>query len=62
MEVPPSLWGCRSHWYKLPKYLRDLIWQTYVPGQEVSKTPSQAYLDAAHAVQEWIETYGKKLP
>ena len=55
--VPPKLWGCRTHWYKLPKQLRDLIWRTYVPGQEITKTPSRAYLDAAKQVQEWIATH-----
>lgn len=53
-RVPPKLWGCKAHWYKLPKYLRDAIWREYRPGQEVSKTPSRAYLDVARQVQEWI--------
>lgn len=52
--VPPKMWGCRGHWFKLPKHLRDRIWATYVPGQEITKTPSDAYLDAAEAVQDWI--------
>jgi hypothetical protein len=51
--VPPKLWGCRTHWGKLPTALRARIWRTYVPGQEVTKTPSQAYLDAAMAVRQW---------
>lgn len=54
IEVPPKMWGCREHWFKLPKHLRVLIWETYRPGQEISKTPSRAYIDAARAVQEWI--------
>ena len=53
-EVAPQLWGCRGHWCSLPKHLRDRIWQTYVPGQEISKTPSAEYIAAAHAVQLWI--------
>ncbi|MDP1555781.1 MAG: hypothetical protein Q8L84_09990 [Hyphomonas sp.] len=53
-EVPPKLWGCKPHWFALPKSLRDRIWATYVPGQEITKTPSRAYLDAAHAVETWI--------
>lgn len=48
------MWGCRPHWFTLPKPLRDRIWATYRPGQEVTKTPSPAYLEAAHAVQAWI--------
>jgi hypothetical protein len=27
---------------------------TYVPGQEITKTPSSEYITAAKAVQEWI--------
>lgn len=48
------MWGCKPHWFKLPKALRDAIWKTYVPGQEITKTPSQQYLFAARLVQGWI--------
>ena len=54
-KVPPKMWGCRDHWFALPKNLRDRIWATYVPGQEVTKTPTAAYLAAAEAVQEWVK-------
>lgn len=58
-QVPPAMWGCKEHWYKLPRNLRNRIWATYRPGQEVRMDPSQAYLDAADAVQKWIrENYG----
>lgn len=53
-EVPPHMWGCRRHWFMLPKKLRDKIWATYRKGQEVTKTPSKEYLEAADRVQEWI--------
>lgn len=53
-EVPPKMWGCKTHWFKLPKRLRDKIWATYVPGQEISKTPSKEYLEAATEVRNWI--------
>lgn len=53
-QVPPALWGCREHWFKLPKGLRDRIWATYRPGQEVTMTPSSTYLHVARQVQEWI--------
>lgn len=52
--VPPAMWGCKSHWFKLPKALRDRIWSTYRPGQEITKTPSPDYLAAAKDVQAWI--------
>jgi hypothetical protein len=51
------MWGCKRHWFTLPKPLRDRIWATYRPGQEITKTPSLAYLDAADAVQAWIRDY-----
>ena len=55
--VPPKLWGCRYHWMQLPKRIRDRIWNAYVPGQEVTKTPSREYLVAARAAQEWIREH-----
>jgi hypothetical protein len=53
-QVPPAMWGCRTHWYSLPIDLRSAIWKSYVPGQEASGRPGRAYVDAARAVQEWI--------
>ncbi|QOR55206.1 MAG: hypothetical protein SHS37scaffold296_23 [Burkholderiales phage 68_11] len=53
-QVPPAMWGCRPHWYTLPAELRNRIWSTFRPGQEVKGTPSTAYVEAARAVQEWI--------
>lgn len=52
--VPPARWGCRKHWYLLPKELRSKIWFAYKPGQEITKTPSAKYLVVAREVQEWI--------
>lgn len=47
--IPPSLFMCRRHWYRVPRALRMAIWQAYRPGQEVSKDPSEAYIHAAKA-------------
>ena len=58
-QVPPKLWGCNNHWYTLPKDLRDRIWATYRPGQEITKTPSDAYLAVAAEVQQWIKEHGE---
>jgi predicted membrane chloride channel (bestrophin family) len=55
--VPPSLWGCRDHWYTLPKHIRDLIWANYKPGQEVTKTPSVRYIEAARLAHDWALRY-----
>ena len=48
------MWGCRDHWYKLPREIRDAIWSAYQPGQERTGRPSVSYIDAARAAQEWI--------
>lgn len=56
-QCPPACWGCKSCWYKLPKYLRDKIWAAYKPGQEVNLTPSREYLLVAEEVQQWIEEH-----
>lgn len=53
VEVPPSMWGCKKHWFKLPKKLRDRVWETYVPGQEATKTPSNEYMKIALEIQDW---------
>lgn len=47
-EVPPAMFMCKPHWYMVPKPLRDAIWATYRPGQEITKDPSLEYLDVAH--------------
>ena len=53
-KVPPAMWGCKSHWFKLPASLRAKVWATYRPGQEVTKDPSDKYLEVANEVQAWI--------
>lgn len=53
-QVPPAMWGCRAHWFALPKALRDRIWAAYRPGQEATMTPSAEYLQVADDVQRWI--------
>lgn len=55
LEVPPKLWGCKYHWFKLPKNLRDKVWATYRSGQEIDKNPSKAYLIVARRVQTWVK-------
>lgn len=57
--VPPKMWGCKEHWFTLPKRLRDKVWAAYAPGQEVTKTPSASYVNVAHEVQAWIVEYEK---
>lgn len=47
------MFACRRHWMQLPKRLRDGIWAAYVPGQEITKTPSRTYLAVAMRCIEW---------
>lgn len=55
VEVPPKLWGCRRHWFMLPKAIRDRIWATYRPGQEITKDPSGEYIEAALAAERFAK-------
>lgn len=55
MQVPPTMWGCKAHWFKLPARLRALVWKHYRPGQEVDMHPSEDYLSVAKQVQHWID-------
>ena len=52
-EVTPAMWGCKKHWFKLPRKLRDRVWATYRRGQEITKTPSPAYLKVVLEVPDW---------
>lgn len=58
-QVPPAMWGCKEHWFKLPSYLRNKVWSTFKPGQEETKTPSREYVAVAREVQAWIEENSK---
>lgn len=53
--VPPKLWGCKAHWYTLPQEIRERIWASYRPGQEITKSPSREYIKATRAAKKWIE-------
>lgn len=56
--VPPRMLACRTHWFQLPKWLRDEVWERYSPGQERRKDPSPEYLETVrHCIEIW-ETHG----
>lgn len=48
-SVPARRLMCTIHWRVVPVDLQKAVWAAYVPGQEISKTPSLAYLEAAKA-------------
>lgn len=56
-QVPPAMWGCQTHWFLLPKRIRDRIWRAFNPGQEVNMRPSREYVEAARAAQDWIAAH-----
>lgn len=51
--MPPKMWGCKRHWFMLPKDIRKEIWATYKPGQEIKKNPSPAYIAAADRAHQF---------
>ena len=53
-QVPPAMWGCKAHWFRLPAVLRAKIWKAYRPGQEKDMRPSREYLAVALEVEKWI--------
>ena len=56
-QVPPAMWGCKTHWFRLPKAIRDKIRRTFQPGQEKDGKPSAAYVEAAEEAQRWITAH-----
>lgn len=57
LQVPPSMWGCKKHWFTLPLRIRQKVWAAYVPEQEITKDPSAAYIDVMMEVKEWSAVY-----
>lgn len=53
-QVPPAMWGCRRHWFRLPPAIRNRIWRAYRVGQEQDGRPSAEYIAAAREAQAWI--------
>jgi len=53
-QVPPAMWGCSFHWFKLPVALRNRVWLTFKPGQEIAGTPTKEYIQVVKEVQDWI--------
>lgn len=55
--VPPKLFMCKRHWFLLPSGYRNALWDQYVPGQEITKTPTDGYLAAAKACIDYVHNY-----
>lgn len=54
VTVPPRMFMCKSHWYMLPKAMRDRLWEVYVPGQERRMDPTTEYIDHAMACVNYV--------
>lgn len=54
-QVPPAMWGCSQHWFKLPLGIRNKIWASYRPGQEIDMSPSREYVKVGREAQDWIK-------
>jgi hypothetical protein len=48
--VPLEMWGCKPHWFTLPKEIRDEIWQSY--GSRGKLSPE--WLAANEKALTWI--------
>ena len=44
VAVPPKMLMCLRHWRMVPRPLQQRVWETYRPGQEATKDPSQEYM------------------
>ena len=53
-DVPPRMFMCKTHWFMLPKALRDAVWCEYVPGQERRKDPTEAYLNVTQRCRRFV--------
>lgn len=57
VRVPPRMFMCRTHWYMVPKALRDLVWLHYQSGQERldgTAVPSDEYLEVTREAIEVV--------
>lgn len=57
-EIPRYMFACSTHWFQLPKTMRDEIWRTYDGGQGVG---TKEYVAAARAAEDWIAEQENKI-
>lgn len=61
-QVPPAMWGCRPHWFMLPKDIQTAIWRAYQPGQEVAGTPTREYVEVARRAEAFAIEFERNRP
>lgn len=52
--VPPRMFMCRTHWFMVPKAMRDAVWDAYVPGQERRMDPTDEYLAVTRTAIDYV--------
>lgn len=62
VQVPPEMFMCRKHWFKLPVVFRREIYKTYRNGQCDDWEVSKEYCDAAIAAVKYIAAREHKDP
>jgi len=62
VPIPPTMWGCKRHWFMVPIAIRNAIWKAYRPGQCDDKRPSRAYCEAARAAVIAVATKENRTP
>lgn len=55
-QVPGAMWGCKPHWFALPRSIRADISSAYVPGQGVGD-----WSDAYKSAIGFAETYASEV-
>ena len=59
-EIPPRMLFCLRHWRMVSRPLQRRVWAAYVPGQEIRKDPTDAYLEVQkEAVTEVARREGR---
>jgi hypothetical protein len=61
VKVPPHMFMCKADWRRLPKRMRDAIWDNYIPGQEIRKDPSPEYMRVAQEAIRYLEDKDKEI-
>lgn len=54
VQVPPTMFMCKRHWFMLPTQYRNAIWRTYRPGQCDDWNISHSYANAARVAVKFI--------
>jgi len=48
--IPPKLFMCKPCWSEISRADQTLVYDLYVPGQEIRKDPSVAYIEATSRI------------